>query len=213
MVAFNFDANTVRPNAGAADVLPSGVYTVQITNTEMKPTKDGAGAYLQVNMTVLDGDHKGATVVDRLNLQNNNSKAVEIAYGTLSAICHVTGVLAMSDTGQLHGRPFKVKVLSTPRQDDPTKMGNELKGYYDVHGNEPGAGNAGPSGAPAQPAAPQQPPASPPQAAPAAPASAPAAAPAPVAAPAAPVNAPPAQVPAPAPTTASAPPATPPWAS
>jgi hypothetical protein len=212
LVQFVFNAADVRPNAGGQDVIPSGVYRVQITRTEMKPTKDGSGAYLEVGMSVIDGDHKGATVVDRLNLKNQNAKAVEIAYGSLSAICHVTGVLAMQDTQQLHGRPFQVKVLCSPRQDDPSKQGNEVKGYYDANGNEPGAVAA--PAAPPAPVAPAAPAAAPVAApvAPAAPAAAPVAAPV---APAAPAAAPaPAAPPVAAPAVAPAPaaPAAPPWA-
>lgn len=228
MVQFNFDATTVAPGHAGADVIPSGVYDAQITKTEMTPTKDGSGAMLVVTMTVINGDHKGATIVDRLNLQNANAKAVEIAYGTLSAICHVTGVLHMQNTEQLHGRPFKVKVVMGPRSDDPSKMGNETKGYYDIHGNDPSAsahrpGNSGIMQAPAQPQAAPAAPAAPAASAPGtqawqpnqAPAPTPAAAPAPAPAPQQP--APPTPAPAPAqmpaqPAPAAAPGAVPPWA-
>lgn len=175
MVQFSFDATQVKPNSGSADIVPAGMYIVAVTRSEFVPTKAGDGHMLVLTLTIQNGDYAGSVLVDRLNLRNNNSKAVEIAYGQLSAICHVTGVMRMQQTEELHGRPFQVKVTQSPRNDDPSKMGNEIKGYYDVNGNEPGAqpaqGQAAPQqpAQPAQPSAPQwqQPPAQPAQAAPA----------------------------------------------
>lgn len=200
MVQLNFNAQQYAPNAGGMDVLPSGIYDVQITASEVKQTKRGDGYMLVFTMSVISGSHVGRRIMARLNIQNPNAQAMEIAYGELSAISHVVGIMAWQDTQELHGRPFKVKVDEVARSDDPTKMGNEIKGYYDYTGNPPTprSAGAGPSAAPAAPVAPTAP-AQPQQPAPAqfAQEQAPAQAPAPAAA-AAPAYAP-APTPAPAP--------------
>ncbi|QIG68932.1 DUF669 domain-containing NTP-binding protein [Rhizobium phage RHph_Y55] len=179
MVAINFNASTVKPNV-ALEAIPSGLYPVIITNTQEKPTKNGQGSYIEVEMTVQGGEFANRKIFDRLNIRNNNQTAVDIAYATLSAICHVTGVLNMTDTVQLHGRPFQAVVSKIPRDDRPDQMTNEVKGYKDVNGNDPGFSGtvANPSAQPgwAQPAAQQQQPVQhqqPPQTQPAAPASQP----------------------------------------
>lgn len=146
MAQLNFDANTVDPNQ-AYDPVPAGWYNVQVTDSEMKPTSNGAGAYLQLEMTVLDGEFKGRKLFDRLNLQNQNPVAVEIAYKTLSAICHATGVIQVQDSGQLHGIPMEAKV-TVRAADGQYDASNEVKGY-----RASGAGNGG-GQAPAQGQAP-----------------------------------------------------------
>lgn len=141
MVALNFNAAGVKPNAGFEPV-PSGIYDVIITASEEKPTKSSTPqnpkSYLQLTMTIQGGEHHGKTVIERLNLKNDNQQAVDIAYGTLSAICHVTGRMQVQDSSQLHGVPFKIMVNKVERNDQPGSFSNEIKGYKDINGNDPG---------------------------------------------------------------------------
>lgn len=157
MVALNFNAAGVKPNT-ALEAIPSGIYPVIITATSEKPTRNGQGAYIEVEMQIQGGEFNGRKVYDRLNIKNNNQQAVDIAHATLSAICHVTGVLQMTDTQQLHGRPFQAVVSKLERSDQPGSgnMTNEVKGYKDMNGNDPGfAGNT--QGGGGQPGWAQQP--------------------------------------------------------
>lgn len=203
MASLNFDANNVAPNL-AFDPLPPGWYVAMIDESEMKPTKDGTGAYLQIRLNILDPNYANRKVFDRLNLQNSNQVAVNIAQATLSAICHATGKLQVMDSTELHGIPLEVK-LSVRNADANYNATNEVKGYRAVGAGNTGAAAVQPSfsaaapasaPAPAYAAAPTAAPA--PAYAPAAPAPAPA--PAAVAAPAAaPAPAAPAPAPAPAP--------------
>ena len=73
-----FDANTVDP-ATDFEPLPAGKYLAVITDSEMKPTKAGTGSYLQIVWELIDGDFKGRKLWSRLNLDNPNATAVEIA--------------------------------------------------------------------------------------------------------------------------------------
>lgn len=191
MVAFNFNATMYDPNTGGADIFETGEYSFHITASETQATKKKDGVMLVLTATCLDQGHAGKRLPIRLNLQNPSAQAVEIALRDLSAISYVVGVLQWSETQQLHGRPFRVRLDKVPRGDDPTKFGNEIRGYFDMQGNPPTPGQAAASGggAPAAPAAPV---------APAAPAPAAPAAPVQQAAPAAPVFAPSPAAPAPA---------------
>lgn len=145
MVALNFNAATVAPQA-ALEPLPSGQYPVIITSTEEKPTRAGDGSYLEIEMTItnyhLDPKLNGRKVYDRLNLRNKNQQAVDIAYSALSAICHVTGMIQLQDSSQLHGRPFVAVVIKKKRDDKPELFSNEVRGYKDINGNDPGAAGA-----------------------------------------------------------------------
>ncbi|MGB0848217.1 MAG: DUF669 domain-containing protein [Thiolinea sp.] len=137
-----FDANTVEPQADLSPV-PAGEYIAVISESEMKPTRDGAGQYLQIVLTILDeGQFKGRKIWDRLNLVNDSQTAVEIAQRTLSAICHATGVLQAQDSVQLHDKPMKIKVAfipaSTNKQTGQTfNEKNEVKAYKKLDGAMP----------------------------------------------------------------------------
>jgi hypothetical protein len=127
MASLNFDANQVEPNA-SYEVLPAGKYSVVITESEMKPTKAGTGRYLELRLQVIEGPHEGRLLFDRLNLENPNEKAVQIARGTLSAICRAVGIMKLTDSGQLHDTPIVATVKVVERQDNG-EPSNEVKGY------------------------------------------------------------------------------------
>ena len=148
MAAINFDATTVEPNA-SFDPLPAGWYNANITNSEMKPTKDGSGAYIQLELTILDGEYANRKVFDLLNVQNNSKVAQEIAYATLSSICHATGVIQVQDTSQLHGIPMEVK-LSVRAATENYEASNAVKGYRASSQGAGGMSQAPQMGAPAQ---------------------------------------------------------------
>lgn len=156
MAQLNFDASQVAPSV-APEAKPAGWYPCMMTASEMKPTKDAKGAYLECELTILaPPEYAGQKFFDRLNLQNNNPQAVEIAYKTLSAICHATGVIQVNDSAVLHNRPLQVKVSLRPagvgadgKQHDAT---NEVKGYKALDGAVPQAVAHAPGIPPAPPA-------------------------------------------------------------
>ena len=122
-----FDANTVEPSS-TFDPLPAGKYLAAITGTEMKPTKDSTGSYLNVELTILDGPYKDRKVWDRLCLNHPNAQTVKIARGNLSAICRAVGVMQPSDSVELHNIPLVVTVKLKKRE-DTGELTNEVRGY------------------------------------------------------------------------------------
>jgi len=137
-----FDASQVEPSA-SFDPIPAGKYLAAITESEMKATKTGAGSYLQMAFTVLDGEYKNRMLWARLNLNNPNATAVKIARSELSALCRAVGVLQPRDSVELHNIPLLITVKLKKRE-DTGELTNEIKGY------EPKAAAAGqPQQAPA----------------------------------------------------------------
>lgn len=132
-----FDANTVQP-AAELGALPAGEYIVAITDSALEFTKAGDGQFLKLVFSVLEGPQKGAKVFDRLNLVNRNQTAVEIAQRALSAICHAVGVMAVTQSEQLHDRPLKIKVSYEPPKDGYGEQ-NRIKAYKPVHEGAPAA--------------------------------------------------------------------------
>ena len=90
-------------------------------------------------------------MIDRLNLNNPNQIAVDIAQRTLSAICHATGVMTPQHSSELHDKPLVVKV-AVKAADGQYSASNEIKGYSSAKTN--GAATAAPAAAPAAAAAP-----------------------------------------------------------
>ena len=108
-----FDASQVEPNS-EYEVLSPGKYLAQIVNSEMRPTKDGMGQYLFLEIDILEGQYQGRKLFDRLNLSNPNPNAVEIAQRTLSSICRAVGRLQVNNSEQLHLLPFIADVRVRP---------------------------------------------------------------------------------------------------
>lgn len=162
MVQLNFDATNVAP-AAPPEALETGWYPANIILTEMKPTKNNDGFYLEVTNRISAGGAVGRTFKSRLNLQNKNQQAVDIAYSELSAICHAVGKLRVQMAAELHGGALEIYLKKVPRNDNPSVMTNDVGGYRapGAHGAQPGFSGQPPAAAPAW-AAPAQPAAAPP---------------------------------------------------
>ena len=127
MATLNFNANEVEPNKGI-DPIPAGKYNAVITESEMKPTKSGNGQYLELMFEVIDGEYKGRKVWSRLNLDNPNAQAVQIARGDLSAICRAVNVIQPQDSVELHDLPLVITVRCRKNK-ETGEISNEIKGY------------------------------------------------------------------------------------
>jgi hypothetical protein len=122
-----FDANQVEPNSGFEPV-PAGKYPAVITESEMNANKAGTGQYLQFTFQIIDGEYRGRMLWARLNLDNPNATAVQIARADLSAICRAVGVLAPNDSVELHNLPLVIDVRCKKRP-DTGEITNEIKAF------------------------------------------------------------------------------------
>ena len=153
---YNFDATTVAPSTGSSSNLPVSPpegWSVQIVNVEMKQTSSKEGHYAEFTLQIVDGEHVGTQGAYRLNLGNQNEQAVHIAHSQLSSLCHVTGVMQMTDLMQLANIPFRAVVVMQTVPQAVEKGYTEVKLVLDINGNKPGQQsapnpNAPPAGAP-----------------------------------------------------------------
>ena len=145
-----FDASTVEPNV-APTPIPAGEYEAIIASSEIKPNSKGTGDYLELVLQITKGPFQNRKLWDRLNINNANAQAQQIARGTLSAICRAVGVLTPKDSSELHNRPLMVKVVV--KKDDEYGSKNEVKGYKErTLGGTPAPATAtAPAGAPVKP--------------------------------------------------------------
>jgi len=122
-----FDANQVEPS-NDFEPIPGGKYPAVITESEQKSNKAGTGSYLNLTFQIIDGPYKNRLLWARLNLDNPNGTAVQIARAELSAICRAVGVLAPNDSVELHNLPLVIHVKCKKRP-DIGEIVNEIKGF------------------------------------------------------------------------------------
>jgi hypothetical protein len=150
-----FDASQVDPKTDF-EPLPKGDYPVVAINSGFEENSKKTGEFLKFELEVIDGPFRGRRLFDRLNLKNQNEKAVKIAQATLSSICRAVGVLRPRDSSELHNKPMIAKVDVEPREDKPGAFSNKVSNYEAI-----GAGATYsytvPAAQVAAPAAPQAP--------------------------------------------------------
>ena len=100
--------------ARQSEPIPDGDYTMQVTKTELNETKSRNGYRLDVEFTIIEGQHENRKLFTSLNVRNSNQQAEQIALGELkrlSEACGVdfNGVLEDSDT--LLFQPFRGHVV------------------------------------------------------------------------------------------------------
>ncbi len=122
-----FNAHEVDPTT-EFDPVPAGQYLAVITESEMKPTKNNNGSYLQLTFEILEGEYKGRKLWARLNLNNPSETAVKIARAELSAICRAVNVMQPKDSVELHNLPLAITVKCKKRS-DTDDLTNEIAKY------------------------------------------------------------------------------------
>lgn len=112
MAQFNFNVNDAPAAAAPRNYgpLPEGDYPVIITTSDVKATKAGTGQYIELEMQVTDGEHSGRRLWERLNVNNPNKTAEEIAKAALGQLLLAVDVVNMEDTKELHDIPFVISV-------------------------------------------------------------------------------------------------------
>ncbi len=122
-----FNAHQVEPTT-EFEPIPAGKYLAVIVESEMKSNKAGTGSYLQLTFQVVEGPYKNRLLWTRLNLDNPNATAVQIARAELSAICRAIGVMTPNDSVELHNLPLLISVKCKKRS-DTGDLQNEVAGY------------------------------------------------------------------------------------
>jgi len=129
----SFDANQHAPKQLGA-VVPPGKWPFQISNTSIVPTKANDGG-----MFVVEFDTPQGRISMRYNLWNQSPKAVEIAHGQLSALCHATGVFKVDYANEGAALRGAMGMIEVGLQDADKPDGyTEVKRVFDKNGNEPG---------------------------------------------------------------------------
>lgn len=126
MPTFQFDATEFTPPPPKSyEPLERGLYEGIIVDSCIKETKAGTGEYIELTIQVTDGQHSGRRLWERLNVSNPNKTAEDIARSQLSMLCQAVNVTKLTETEQLHDKPFLMQVDIDRK--DPSR--NRIMGY------------------------------------------------------------------------------------
>jgi hypothetical protein len=142
-LGMHFDPNAVEPNQGF-DLLPPGEYRVQITDSDVRSTKNGDGRLIWTEMEILDGEFANRKLWHNFNILNPSEKAQNIGQGQLSSLCHAIGVVGMEDSNELHFKPFTVSVGVQPPKDGYDAQ-NRIKTFKEASQGSSGIRSARPA--------------------------------------------------------------------
>lgn len=133
----------VEENSGGFTVVPDGKYQVVIVGDKLTDTKSGSGKMLELKVQIIDGEHRGTTITDRLNIVNNSDIAQKIGQGQLKRICNLCGVdYPPSSTDGLIGKPMQATVKTeefTSNNTGNLLKSNKISGYNPVPAVQEGA--------------------------------------------------------------------------
>lgn len=135
MASINFNSADVPQddNKKSFEPLPSGWYVGHIVESELKQNAKGTGSYLQFVIEVDTPSHAGRMLWARHTWEHHSSPiAVEIGHRQVAALCNACGRPNISDTEELHGTQFRVKVKETHHQQ--YGPGNDVVDYGPVKG-------------------------------------------------------------------------------
>jgi hypothetical protein len=169
LAQFSFDPRTVTKEYTNFEPLPPGWYKAVVCESEIIENSAKTGLRLMLTYQIIEGQYTNRKITQGYNIANPNPQSVEIALSEVKAICACVGKFnPIAHSEEIHGIPMQINVRKQKDADY-----NEVKGYKDVNGNDPGKAGQGapapqipqPPQGYAQPAQPQyaQPPAAPAQ--------------------------------------------------
>ena len=128
--AGGFDASAVAPQENrSSDPLPKGSYVVEITDAEIKDTKNRSGTGLKLEYTVIDPpEYARRKVFQFINLKHTNEQAEQIGQSQLSALCRATGIDKLADTDQLFQKMLRIGVKIRAARDG-YEASNDVSAY------------------------------------------------------------------------------------
>jgi len=111
LTPLNYKPEEAEDMGQGFDLIQPGTYPVIIVDSDIRDTKAGTGKYLDLEYQIIEGPDIGKKINDRLNIRNPSEVAQKIALSNLKHICDAIGFAgSLSDSNQLHGKPFSVTV-------------------------------------------------------------------------------------------------------
>lgn len=116
----------------AREPVPAGTYEVQITDTDLKTTKNGDGCYIWLELTIVKNpEYNDRKIFANINISNPSQRAVDIGRAQLGDVLEITGISMFNDTDMLKGKLLGVKVkVQEGTPEHPNKQNNVTQFLY-----------------------------------------------------------------------------------
>ena len=113
--------------------IPAGKYTVRGDATDLKPTKNGTGQYIEVEFVVLGPRFQGRKLFGRHNIVNNSAESMRIGRQQVKSLMVAGGmsqeqINRFNDTDQLLGLTVNARVEIDEGSGQYSPQ-NRIKGY------------------------------------------------------------------------------------
>jgi hypothetical protein len=113
----SFDPASVPQGDRDYQPIPAGEYRALIKSAEERPTRDGTGLGLNLQLQILGPSHQNRVLFCWINLRNKNEKAQEIGLRELAALCAAIGVAKPSGAHSMVGKIATVAIEIKPGRD------------------------------------------------------------------------------------------------
>ena len=139
MPTLNFNASSIPVNTDeprSFEPLPDGQYQAMITASELRTTMAGTGKYLLLTFEILGPTHAKRKLWDRLNIENPNPKAEQIAQRQLAQLCAALGREGVQESEELHNQPLVLQVAQINNA-KMQRVENVIKAYLPIPTSKP----------------------------------------------------------------------------
>lgn len=162
-----FDPTSHDTTQTEYSTLPLGIYKLEVTASDVVPTKAGTGTILKLTYDAIEPEEfKGRKIFANMNIENQNAVAQQIGQKELASLCRAIGLSDLSDSEELHFHAFTAKVGLEKPQEGYAQRNRIVRFYFPDEGNVPepaidaeqpkAANDNRPAARPAQQAAQQQ---------------------------------------------------------
>lgn len=135
---FEYDS-TLAEETKTYERLPAGTYKVFVDDCSVVETKAGDGIMIKVEMSVIEGDRKGAKIFANHLTKHSSDVALKIAAEKLNQLAYAVGVPEggrLNDTDMVAGKIFCVKIRYN-KKDEQDIVAYSKTGEQSPPGEEP----------------------------------------------------------------------------
>src|SRR6202162_3824620 len=134
-VRLDFDPETVPEGDGQFELLPPGMYTAQIIESDLVPTKSGSGQMLKLTFEIIEGPLSRRRVWENLNIINRSEDAQAIGQRALKKICEAVGHTGpLHDSRDIEFKPLRIGVAVEADKTGQWGDNNSVKAYEALRG-------------------------------------------------------------------------------
>lgn len=147
-----FDPTAHDTTQAEFGTLPLGIYKLEVSASDVTPTKAGTGTILKLTYDVVEPEeYKGKRIFGNMNLENPNAVAQQIGQKELASLCRAIGLSDLSDSEELHFHAFTAKVGLEKPQEGYAQRNRIVRFYFPDQGDvpEPAVDENQPAAAPA----------------------------------------------------------------